>query len=225
MNEITCIISAYNEEKRISSILEAVYEHALIKEIIVVDDGSKDQTCKVVEKFGKVRLIRHEINKGKSQAVLTGVAAAEREIIFLLDADLLNLKPKNITDLIEPVTSKEADIAISLRKNAPWPFRKIGLDYLSGERVFRKSLIVNDIEKIAQLPSYGLEVYLNKLIIKNRLKIKIVFWENVLSPWKHQKGNVWAGLKGEIKMSWQILKTISIFEIIYQIIMMLKLKI
>ncbi|MFA5961127.1 MAG: glycosyltransferase family 2 protein [Parcubacteria group bacterium] len=225
MKYISCIIPAYNEEGRIGNVLEAVHRHPLINEVIVVDDGSKDQTCEIVGKFDNVKLIRHEKNKGKSQAVLSGIAKAKCETIFLLDADLLDLKPLNVTAIISPILSGEADITISLRKNAPWPFRKIGLDYISGERVFDKKLIAGHIKKIEQLPSYGFEVYLNKLIIKNRLKIKIVFWENVISPWKHQKGKFLAGLKGEVMMSLNILKTISVFEIIYQIVKMLALKI
>ncbi|MEI7425888.1 MAG: glycosyltransferase family 2 protein [Candidatus Moraniibacteriota bacterium] len=225
MEQISCIIPAYNEESRIGNILQVACGHPLIAEVIVIDDGSKDQTCKIVEEFNKAKLIKHEKNKGKSRAILTGIAKAKCEIIFLLDADLLKLKSQNITELIDPVISGEADIAISLRKNAPWPYRKIGLDFISGERVFRKKILAKHIEKIAQLPAYGFEVYLNKLIIKNKLKLKIVFWQNVISPWKHQKGNLWTGIRGEIMMSWQILKTISIFEIIYQIIKMLTLKI
>ena len=225
MEHISCIIPAYNEASRIGSILQAVYDHPLIGEIIVIDDGSKDHTCKIVEQFGGVKLVRHEKNKGKSQAILTGVAEAKGETIFLLDADLLHLKPENIADLIKPILSGEADIAISLRKNAPWHFRKIGLDYISGERVFGKSLIAGHVEEIAKLPSYGFEAYLNKLIIRNSLRIKIVDWNNVISPWKHQKGKFFAGLKGEVVMSLNILKTISIFEVFYQIIKMRSLRV
>jgi glycosyltransferase involved in cell wall biosynthesis len=225
MEKVSCIIPAYNEEVRIGSVLRTIQGHPLIGETIVVDDGSSDRTSEVVGGFVDVRLIRHEKNRGKSRAILTGVATAKYDKIFLLDADLLNLKPVNITNIISPVLLGEANISISLRKNAPWPFRKIGLDYISGERVFEKKLIAGHIEKIMQLPSYGFEVYLNKLIIKNKLKIRIVFWKNVVSPWKHQKGSFMAGLKGEVAMSLNILKTVSIFEIVYQIIKMLALKI
>lgn len=225
MAKISCIISAYNEGPRIGKILQAVHKHPLISEIIVVDDGSKDNTREIIKKFTGVRLVEHRKNMGKSRAVATGIAESKGEIIFLLDADLRNLTAKDISDLIEPVLSEKADISVSLRKNAPWLYRKIGLDFISGERVFPKKLVQSHLEEIKKLSSYGLEVYLNRLIIKNKYKIKIVFWNNVISPWKHQKGNLFKGLMGEVFMSLNILKTISIFEVVYQIIKISSLKI
>jgi len=225
MPKISCIIAAYNEEPRIENILKAAVNHPLISEIIVVDDGSKDNTKAAVKKYDSVRLIEHKKNAGKNQAVVTGISASTGDFIFLLDADLTNLTPKNITDLIKPVLSNKADISISLRKNAPYIYKKIGLDFISGERVFPKKLVENRLEGIKKIKGYGLEVYLNKLLIKNNYKIKVVEWENVLSPWKYKKVGLISGIIGEIKMSLQILKTISIFEVIYQIKKMISLKI
>jgi len=90
------IIPAYNEAK---SIARAIAEtHAEFSrfgepfEIIVVDDGSRDETCAAVEnareEFPNVLLIRHERNQGKGAAVKTGVATAQGDIFLFLDADL-----------------------------------------------------------------------------------------------------------------------------------------
>ena len=223
--KVSCIIPAYNEEPRIGTVLRAVYNHPLINEIIIVDDASKDNTRDVVRKFGGVQLIVHEKNKGKSQTVVDGIIQSKGDIIFLLDADLIGLIPKDISDLIEPVLSRKADISISLRKNSPWIYRKVGLDFISGERVFSKGLVKDYLSEMQKLPRFGLEVYLNKLIIKNKYRIKIIFWKNVISLWPHKKRGLIAGLKGFFLMIRDILRTVSIFEVIRQFVKMSFLKV
>ena len=203
--------------------MRAVYRHPLINEIIVVDDGSKDNTGDIVKKFEGIKLVVQE-NKGKSQAVAAGINQSKEDLLLFIDADLIGLTSQNISDLIEPVIRERADVSISLRKNAPWLYRKIGLDFISGERVFPKKLIKDNLEEIKKLANFGLESYLNKLVIKNNYRIKIVYWENVISPWKYKKNGLLAGLRGDFFMILDILKTISIFEIIYQIAKMLSLK-
>ena len=225
MIKVSCIIPAYNEELRIGTVLRAVYEHPLIDEIIVVDDGSQDRIEDVVKKFEGVQLIIHEKNKGKSQTVVDGIVQSKGDIIFLLDADLIGLTPKDISDLIEPVLSRQADISISLRKNSPWISRKIGLDFISGERVFSRRLVQDHLNEMQKLARFGLEVYLNKLIIKNKYRIKVVFWKDVISLWKYKKSGLFPGLRGDFFMVLDVLRTISIFEVIYQFVKMSFLKV
>ncbi len=216
MQKISCIVPVYNEGPRIANVLQVVSHHSQITEIIVVDDASNDNTNEVVQRFPDVKLINHTRNLGKTQALISGIMAAGGELLFFLDADLIGLTAQDISDLIEPVISKQADISISLRKNSPWLDRIIGVDIFSGERLIPKELIERCLPQIAKLPRFGFESFLNKLIIKNKLKIKIVFWKNVISPWKYQKGDWWQGIRGDVKMIKDILKTISVWEIIYQ---------
>lgn len=223
--KVSCIIPAYNEEPRIETVLRAVYKHPLIDEIIVVDDASKDNTKDIVRKFKGVQLIVYEENKGKSQTVVDGIIQSKGDIIFLLDADLIGLTSKDISDLIEPVLSDKADISISLRKNSPWIFRKIGLDFISGERVFLRGLVETHLNEMKKLPNFGLEAYLNKLVIKNKYRIKIIFWKNVISPWPHKKRGLLVGLRGFFLMIMDILRTVSIFEAVRQFMMMSFLKV
>jgi glycosyltransferase involved in cell wall biosynthesis len=225
MIKVSCIIPAYNEAARIGNILEPAYRHPLIDELIVVDDASSDGTSDVVKKYDSIRLIRHEKNQGKSRAIVSGVETSKGQYLFFLDADLIGLTAENITDLIRPVISDEADISISLRKNAPKFYRKIGIDFISGERVFPKELISGHLDEINKLSGYGLETFMNRLIIKNNYRIKIVHWNNVLSPWKSWKVGKLRGLWGEIKMSLEILRIEPLFGIIRMIVKMRSLRV
>lgn len=92
---VSIVIPAYNEEKRIGKTLEKVLAYLAGKnydsEIIVVDDGSTDETQKIIKGFpvnGKIRLITNEKNEGKGSAVRKGVLEATGKYIFFTDADL-----------------------------------------------------------------------------------------------------------------------------------------
>lgn len=96
--QLSVVIPAYNEARRIGLSLQRVWEHlearcgAVDFEIIVVDDGSNDSTCAVVEEFAarapEVKLIRLPHNRGKGAAVRTGMMAANGEAVLFSDADL-----------------------------------------------------------------------------------------------------------------------------------------
>ncbi len=226
MNEVSCIIPAYNEQKNIGGVLAAVKDHPLIKEVIVIDDCSKDGTGDFVQSLGgNIHLIRHEKNTGKSGAVYDGIKAATGTHLFFLDADLQNVTPQTITQLIEPVTNGFADVTISLRGNTPWPWKMIGLDYISGERVFPKALIKSEIEKIRTITGFGLEVFLNRILIEQQSRICIVDWKSVRSPLKSEKYGFWSGVKGDIRMMKHIFGQVGVFGAGLQIIRMRSLRV
>ncbi len=170
-----------------------------------------------------MRLIRHEHNKGKTRAVYTGIEHASREHVLLLDSDLLNLTSAHVTALIEPVLNAEADISISLRNYPIW--QKIGLDPLSGERVLAKKIFTENKDALLALPKFGLESFMNKIIIANKHRVKIVQWAEVISPYKHKKDGLLKGAAGDIRMIRDIFKTISPLEAVRHIVHLRRLRV
>ena len=197
---ISCVICAYNEAPRIGAVLRVAVGHPLLHEVIVVDDGSTDETAEVVRQFPTVRLVSCQVNRGKSFAMALGVAAAEGELLMLLDADLSGLAPEHITALALPVLTGEAALSISLRRNSLPIFRAIGLDFVSGERVLRKELLGEVLEEIRGLPRFGIEVYMNRLIIAQQLTIAVVRWPQVSQSRKTEKLGFWKGIRAELRM-------------------------
>lgn len=225
MKKISCIIPAYNEEKGIGDVLFVVVPliGKYLHEVIVVDDGSSDKTKQIVKSFSGADYIEHPKNMGKSKTIADGIRAAKGDFIFMLDADLKFLNEKNIRDILYPIEQNISDVSISMRKNS-WPlfpFKKI--DYLSGERILPRFCFMEKIAEMELLPSYGLEVFLNKIIIKNKLSITVVEWKNVENNFSQDKRGIWKGSRVILGVWSDILCTISIFEMYYQNIKLIQL--
>ncbi|WP_456321019.1 glycosyltransferase family 2 protein [Palaeococcus sp. (in: euryarchaeotes)] len=109
--KISIVIPAYNEANRIGTVLSEIPE--FVDEIIVVDDGSEDNTSEVAKSFG-VKTLRLEPNQGKGAAMREGVKEAMGDIIIFMDADGQH-KPDEIIKLVEPIVKDEADFVIGSR--------------------------------------------------------------------------------------------------------------
>lgn len=138
-DKIAAIVPAYNEANNIGRVLEALTQTDFLHDIIVIDDGSTDNTAQVACRFDKVNLIKNAKNKGKAHAMQQGVAATDADILFFCDADLKGLTPEIIKQIIEPVIRREYDMYIGLRNNVMQKVvRLFALN--SGERAVRREL-------------------------------------------------------------------------------------
>jgi glycosyltransferase involved in cell wall biosynthesis len=120
--DLSVVVPAYNESLRIPPTLARL--HAFLStqpyrfEIVVVDDGSRDNTCEVVEgliaTMPGLRLVRSTPNRGKGSAVRIGMLAARGQLRIMSDADG-SMPPEQIPALIAPIVACQADIAIGSR--------------------------------------------------------------------------------------------------------------
>src|SRR4051812_18762680 len=91
--ELTLVIPAFNESPRIGATLEAIHERLdqspIDYRVLVVDDGSADDTARQAERFGRrFGALRLPDNRGKGAAVRAGMLAAEGSVVAFTDADL-----------------------------------------------------------------------------------------------------------------------------------------
>jgi len=197
--KVSIIIPAYNEERTVSETISRVLDQKSIKdkEIIVIDDGSKDKTAKIVEDLAKknneINFIKCRVNRGKGKAVAKGIDEAKGDIFVIQDADL-EYHPQDIPRLISPIISGKAQVVYGTRlKMRPKLFGKdktpfllhfFGNKFLSkitsvlygqevsdmetGYKAFHKS-VLNGIKLKSR--SFDLEPEITAKILKKKLKI------------------------------------------------------
>ncbi len=115
--KLSIIIPSYNEEATIKELLKRVKNanlYGVKKEIIVVDDGSKDKTSEIVKKMKDVTLIKHSQNKGKGAAIRTGIEYATGDITIIQDADL-EYDPNDYYRLIKPIIDNKTQVVYGSR--------------------------------------------------------------------------------------------------------------
>ena len=210
----TAVIPAYNEAGRIGNVLAALHDVDSILEIIVVDDGSKDSTLDEVRQAAaidkRIRIYQHETNKGKGEAIFTGARLARTPYLMFLDADLINLKPRNINALIRPVQNGDADMTLGLFLGG-----KISTDIphwvnppLTGQRCLRAELIRYVSVEAAQ--GYGIEIAITIAAFKEHYRVKYVALKGVWHPPSefHRgffSGVAWrANMYAEILRAWKV---------------------
>jgi glycosyltransferase involved in cell wall biosynthesis len=106
---VSVIIPAYNESETVGNVVKTVASLKYVDEIIVVDDGSTDNTADVAKEAGAL-VISHFKNRGKGAAIKTGFKASNGDIAVFLDADLQNLSPQQVDAIIKPIMLDEADV-------------------------------------------------------------------------------------------------------------------
>jgi glycosyltransferase involved in cell wall biosynthesis len=133
---VSVVVPAYNESEILEQNLETLYrymeylEHSYDWEIIIINDGSRDNTGALAEGFALakpyVRVIHHRINSGLGRALRTGFAAANGEYIVTLDIDL-SYTPEHIELLLIRIVQSSADVVVTspymrggLVSNVPW---------------------------------------------------------------------------------------------------------
>jgi len=118
---ISIVVHCYNESKTLETIIARVLVadvSGLEREIIIVDDGSQDDSVNIAkalaERHPNIRVLEHKINQGKGAALRTGFRAASGEIILVQDADL-EYSPSDYPRLLAPILDDRADVVYGSR--------------------------------------------------------------------------------------------------------------
>lgn len=141
---VSVIIPAYNEENSIAKVLDGLKFLSENCEIIVIDDGSIDNTAEIVKNYQNIKLIRHESNLGYGASLKTGVKCAAGDIIVITDADG-TYPNERIPEFIKILRDTDSDMIVGartgehvkiplIRKLPKWFINKLA-NYLSGTKI------------------------------------------------------------------------------------------
>jgi glycosyltransferase involved in cell wall biosynthesis len=206
--KLAILIPAYNEEKMLARVIKTLPKklpRITQKEIVVIDDGSKDKTAEIAKRLD-VTVISHLINRGLGGALGTGFEYAKKknfDCLVTFDADGQH-NPKDIEKILKPILAKKADVVIGSRlKNRngmPW-YRQVGIfglniftliffwvwtsDSQSGLRAFSKKAI-QEIEIASNKMEVSSEIF--NEIGKKELKMVEVPIKSIYTDYSLKKG-------------------------------------
>jgi glycosyltransferase involved in cell wall biosynthesis len=115
---LSVVIPAYNEQSTLAAVVRRVLDLSSVGEVVIVDDCSSDQTGAIAQELAerdtRVKVARHSVNSGKTEALKTGFALTTRDIVIVQDADL-EYDPAEIGDVIAPIIAGDADVVYGSR--------------------------------------------------------------------------------------------------------------
>jgi LmbE family N-acetylglucosaminyl deacetylase/glycosyltransferase involved in cell wall biosynthesis len=206
--EVAVIVPAHNEADHIESVLSVLSSVDRINEILVVDDGSCDDTADKVQNAAgldqRIRLIRHFRNLGKGQAIFTARNATKAPILLLLDADLAGLEPMQVLSLIEPVISQKVDMTLGLFRGGKLltDFSHLATPWLTGQRCMWSSIL--DELDVSAASGYGFETALTLAASRKNWRTGIVWLRGVWHPPSEFHHGLRQGIWQRIRMYFQI---------------------
>jgi hypothetical protein len=207
---LVALVPALNEAGRIGKVLEVLRQVPLIDEIIAIDDGSVDDMLEEMQQARRLdprlHIIRNETNLGKGQSLFKAWLSTRADYILMLDADLINLAPQKVLDLVQPVLDGECDMTMGLFKGGNW---KTDLSHwttpwLTGQRCLRADLFACISENAAH--GYGFETALTVAARQRGWTVRKVFLRGVSHPPNENHRGFWRGVFNRARMYAQIVR-------------------
>jgi len=208
---VVVIIPALNEERTIKKIIDVTKTSKLVNRIIVVSDGSTDNTASIAKECG-VEVIDLKKNVGKGGAMCLGVKSCNEDVILFLDADLIGLTRVHIDSMLKPVINNQVEMAIGVftKGRVVTDLAQVFTPFLSGQRAIKRSLF-EQIDNL-DVSKFGVEIALTQYVSKYNIPYKKIKLYNITHLTKEEKLGISKGISSRFRMYWDIIRSFKIFN-------------
>jgi glycosyltransferase involved in cell wall biosynthesis len=191
---VDCVMPARDEEPTIAANVAAAIGCAMVREVIVVDDGSRDATATVAEAAGARVLRRPRSGGSKALAMAAGVAATDADAVLFVDADCTGLTSAHLETICRPVLEHRAEMSIgAFDYGRFWNPMVVRWPPLSGERIVPRWVFEAIPER--KLRGYTIEVRLNEVIAEGHHRTTVWTMPGVFHRTKRDKVGRAEGLR------------------------------
>ncbi len=188
MQKISVIICALNEEKTIEDVLKHIYQYPIVGQIVVVNDGSTDNTKQIIDELKdalRITVIHLSQNMGKGYAMAVGVENATFNTIAFVDADQ-RIIPDYLNHLLSPLLMKDCDMILGYTTANILNMEVNPLKILTGERAMYKEDLVPILEKMKE-SRFGVETLLYFYYLSMGKSIKFIHLKELKHNDKYKK--------------------------------------
>lgn len=203
---VAAILPAYNEADRVQDVLRAVLAAPSVDQVVVVNDGSTDDTAARVLEVEGAYLLSLPHNVGKGGAMAAGARFVTADVLLFLDADLIGLRPEHVESLLRPVLQDGAHMSVG---------RFVGGRYLTdlSQRIApsvsgQRAILREVFERIPGVDEarYGVEILITRFCRCHRVPTVAVPLRGVTHPMKEEKLGLLRGWVSRGRMYGEILR-------------------
>lgn len=199
---VAAIVPAFNEEKTVGAVVETLKASPLIDEVLVVSDGSTDNTESAAKAAG-AHVLPQRGRMGKGAALLHGVSQTDAPILLFADADLVGFTEEHIDRLLQPVLTGARMMNVGLRdRGRLFFFLEDRLPLIGGERALHRSVIEHIPDKY--LSGFMVESALNYYCRSRGLSYGAIPLHGLSIRRKYQKVGYREAVRQYLRMSYQV---------------------
>lgn len=198
-HRVAAIVPAFNEQETLADVLSVLKETPQVDEILVVSDGSTDETVAIAQALG-VKVLHLHKNHGKGMALAMGAVHTSAPILVFVDGDIMNLSEYLLYQLIDPVISGQAAMNVGVRHRG-WLIdffhRRYG-PLLSGIRCLERQVFDALPERYVE--GFAVETALNYSCRRQGLPLTTTVLHDLKHLVKERKRGLTAGVRGRLEM-------------------------
>jgi glycosyltransferase involved in cell wall biosynthesis len=200
---IDAVVPARDEAPTVADVVMACRGCAFVREVLVVDDGSADDTSERAAAAG-AKVIRLDPGGSKAHAMEAGVAATDADAVLFVDADCLGLSSAHLDDICRPFADGRAVMSLGTFDYGIWNPLVLRMPHTTGERVIPRWVF--EAIPPEKLDGYTIETVINEVVASRHLKTSVRVMNGVTHRTKRDKFGLVKGWQLTWKMFWALVR-------------------